>query len=178
VATNANRSSLVSLFVRSAIFWVVVPGSVFVLVPLMIRRGSDVSWTAAAGLSTAIGVVLLVVGVGVMLLCAVDFVLQGWGTAAPYDPPKRLVTGRLYTRVRNQMYVAGVLLLVAEALVFRSPPLFVWAVVMVLLWHLAVVPVEEPGLRRRFGPDYEACARRVPRWVPRSRDKGPGPSPA
>ena len=27
--------------------------------------------------------------------------------------------------------------------------------------------VEEPGLRRRFGPDYEAYRVQVPRWLPR-----------
>jgi protein-S-isoprenylcysteine O-methyltransferase Ste14 len=29
--------------------------------------------------------------------------------------------------------------------------------------------VEEPGLRRRFGADYEAYRAAVPRWLPRLR---------
>jgi len=140
---------------------------VFVLVPVLVLRASDVRWTALAAASGSTGVVLIAVGSLVMVWCAVDFVLRGWGTAAPYDPPKRLVTGRLYTRVRNPMYLGGEVILLGEALAFRSPALLIWAVVMALLWHLAVVFVEEPGLRRRFGPDYQSYVRRVPRWIPR-----------
>jgi protein-S-isoprenylcysteine O-methyltransferase Ste14 len=29
--------------------------------------------------------------------------------------------------------------------------------------------VEEPGLRRRFGEDYDAYRANVPRWIPRRR---------
>ena len=29
--------------------------------------------------------------------------------------------------------------------------------------------VEEPGLRRRFGAEYEEYCARVPRWLPRVR---------
>lgn len=35
------------------------------------------------------------------------------------------------------------------------------------LVHLYVVRVEEPRLVERFGADYAAYARRVPRWLPR-----------
>ncbi len=28
---------------------------------------------------------------------------------------------------------------------------------------------EEPGLRRRFGDEYDEYARNVPRWIPRLR---------
>jgi len=65
------------------------------------------------------------------------------------------------------MYLGGELILLGESLAFRSPGLLVWSVAMAVLWHLAVVFVEEPGLRRRFGPDYEAYTKRVPRWIPR-----------
>ncbi len=160
---EAGKPSLVSLFLRSAVFWILAPGSVFVLVPVLILRASDVRWTVARTASEATGVALIAAGTAVMLWCAVDFVLRGWGTAAPYDPPRRLVTGRLYTRVRNPMYLGGEAILLGESLAIGSPGLLVWAVAMAALWHLAVVFVEEPGLRRRFGPDYEAYTGRVPR---------------
>jgi protein-S-isoprenylcysteine O-methyltransferase Ste14 len=32
--------------------------------------------------------------------------------------------------------------------------------------HLFVIGYEEPTLRRRFGPSYEAYCAAVPRWVP------------
>ena len=164
---ESRRPSLVSLFLRSAVFWILAPGSVFVLVPVLVLRASDVRLTVARTASEAAGVALIAVGSGVMVWCAVDFVLRGWGTAAPYDPPRRLVTGRLYTRVRNPMYLGGEAILLGETLAFGSPGLLGWSVAMAALWHLAVVFVEEPGLRRRFGADYDAYAGRVPRWIPR-----------
>jgi protein-S-isoprenylcysteine O-methyltransferase Ste14 len=33
-------------------------------------------------------------------------------------------------------------------------------------FHVAVLRIEEPELRRRFGSKYEAYCERVPRWFP------------
>lgn len=163
------RPNLVWLTVRSLVFLVIVPGSVFVLFPALVLRSSEAGWNVIPGAFLAVGVTLIVVGGGVMLLCGADFVLAGWGTAAPYDPPRRLVRGLLYTRIRNPMYAGGAAILLGEALAFRSPALLAYAVLGWFLFHLAVVFVEEPGLRRRFGKDYEAYVRSVPRWIPRRR---------
>jgi len=158
--------------VRTTVFWIVVPGSVFVLGPWLILRASEARWATGVTAQRTAGVGLIAVGSAVLVGCAIDFVLRGWGTPAPYDPTRRLVRGLLYSRVRNPMYVGGTLILLGEALAFRSPALLVYAVVAWVAWHLAVVFVEEPGLRRRFGPEYEAYARRVPRWIPRLRGGG------
>jgi hypothetical protein len=40
-------------------------------------------------------------------------------------------------------------------------------VALFVYFHLAVVRVEEPALRRRFGASYSDYCRRVPRWLPR-----------
>ncbi len=36
--------------------------------------------------------------------------------------------------------------------------------------HLFVVFYEEPTLRRKFGPEYEAYCRRAGRWLPGTED--------
>jgi protein-S-isoprenylcysteine O-methyltransferase Ste14 len=36
---------------------------------------------------------------------------------------------------------------------------------------LFVLVYEEPVLRTKFGAEYEEYCRRVPRWIPRFRDK-------
>jgi protein-S-isoprenylcysteine O-methyltransferase Ste14 len=54
-----------------------------------------------------------------------------------------------------------------QGLFFGSPGVLLYAAALALAFHLFVVFVEEPGLRRRFGPSYEAYCRRVPRWLPR-----------
>jgi protein-S-isoprenylcysteine O-methyltransferase Ste14 len=44
---------------------------------------------------------------------------------------------------------------VGQALFFASPPLFAYAAVVALAFHLFVVLYEEPTLRQQFGADYE-----------------------
>lgn len=43
----------------------------------------------------------------------------------------------------------------------------IWLALFVVINHLYFIIVEEPGLARRFGADYEAYRRHVPRWIPR-----------
>jgi HD superfamily phosphohydrolase YqeK len=95
-----------------------------------------------------------------------DFATAGRGTPAPIDPPKELVVRGLYRTVRNPMYV-GVLAVIAGWLVlFRSWALVEYATVVALFFYGFVVLVEEPMLRRRFGPAYDAYRRKVRRWMP------------
>lgn len=166
MAREGHRPEVASLLVRTAVFWFAAPGSVFVLGPWFVLRSSDVRWEPGAGASAVSGIVLIVAGSALMLACAADFVIRGWGTPAPYDPPRRLVRGLLYSRVRNPMYLGGVVILLGETLAFRAPTLFAYGATVWLLWHLAVVFVEEPSLRRRFGRDYDEYSKRVSRWFP------------
>jgi len=46
--------------------------------------------------------------------------------------------------------------------------IFLLAIVTILL-YLIVAPLEERELREHYGPEYEAYARDVPRFLPRLR---------
>ena len=95
------------------------------------------------------------------------FITTGEGTIAPWDPPQRLVVRGVYRHVRNPMITGLCLVLLGEALLAASLPLlglFAFGVIMNVIY----IPLsEEPGLARRFGDDYLAYKRNVPRWVPR-----------
>ena len=66
--------------------------------------------------------------------------------------------------------ITGVALILAgEALFFRSWGIAVGLIVFVGVNALYFPYVEEPGLRRRFGTDYEEYCATVPRWLPRVR---------
>jgi protein-S-isoprenylcysteine O-methyltransferase Ste14 len=54
-----------------------------------------------------------------------------------------------------------------QALFHRSTALVAYLLGFALFVHLAVVFYEEPTLRRKFGEDYAAYLREVPRWLPR-----------
>ena len=97
------------------------------------------------------------------------FVRNGRGTLAPWDPTSHLVISGPYRYVRNPMITGVATILAGEALFFRS-----WGVAIELAAFLAVNAlyfplVEEPGMRRRFGSEYDEYSARVPRWLPRVR---------
>ena len=155
---------MTSLAIRTLVFAVLMPATIVVYVPWVILGGNA---QLDLGGWRALGLVPLVAGVAVLLLAFAGFIVEGRGTPAPYDPPRRLVTGALYERVRNPMYVGVTTALVGEAIVFGSPAILAWAAFMWVAFHLFVVLYEEPGLRDRFDGAYDDYLRRVPRWIPR-----------
>jgi protein-S-isoprenylcysteine O-methyltransferase Ste14 len=116
-----------------------------------------------------IGAALIVLALPVLLESWVRFVRRGLGTPAPILPPQRLVVTGFYRYVRNPMYVAVLVVMLGEALVLASPAICFYMAIVAVCLHAWVVLYEEPGLRRRFGADYEDYCRRVPRWLPRIR---------
>ncbi len=151
------------LFLRALLFTVLIPGPVTVLVPIVLLAGGLHMgvWLAVRFL----GLLPIVIGVGMYAWCTWDFGVAGHGTPAPYDPPLQLVTRGLYRHTRNPIYVAIVLIICGEALLFDSLTLLGYAVLLLLLFHLRVALFEEPRLRRKFGEQYEQYCRAVPRWL-------------
>jgi len=78
------------------------------------------------------------------------------------------VTDGPFRYVRNPIYLAGITLLLGVGLLYspwRAVDLGV-PLLLLLYFHVAVVRVEEPELRRRFSAKYEEYCERVPRWLP------------
>src|SRR4030081_3531942 len=107
-------------------------------------------WTAF------IGIAFFALGAVIVLSCVVVFVVEGRGTPAPFDPPRRFVASGPYRFVRNPMYLGAFLVLSGFGLYSRSPSVLGLVALAVLLFHLFVVFVEEPGLESRFGESYRA----------------------
>jgi protein-S-isoprenylcysteine O-methyltransferase Ste14 len=116
-----------------------------------------------------LGVVLLVLGALLVVEAFARFAIQGRGTPMPWAPPTRFVVRGTYRYVRNPMYVGVVALILGQALLLGREILFAWAAIAAAIFHLFLVLHEEPGLRRRFGDEYEEYSRRVGRWAPRLR---------
>ena len=119
-------------------------------------------WTGFIGIGVFLGGALLA------LSCVFSFVVEGQGTPAVFDPPRRFVASGPYRFVRNPMYLGAFLLLSGFGLYARSPSVLGLTALAVLLAHLFVVLVEEPGLERRFGESYLAYRRTTNRWIPRA----------
>ena len=151
---------------------IILPGTALVFIPLTIVWLTSASrWAAAwSGTGTAsfwIGVLLLCAGLTLAGWTVTLFMRFGQGTPAPWDPPKKLVIRGPYRYVRNPMITSVLVMLLAEALLFRSWPLAVWLISFFLINAIYFPLVEEKGLEKRFGGDYLTYKGHVPRWFPR-----------
>jgi protein-S-isoprenylcysteine O-methyltransferase Ste14 len=181
-AARTTDARLVSA-ARHALSIVLLPGTVVVVVPALIVRTSDavaLGWGLSDGLAVlpvAVGLALIVVGSLLVAWTVALFARIGRGTLAPWAPTTRLVVLGPYRHVRNPMISGVLFLLLGEAALLGSTPLLLWFAVVAAV-NAAYLPlVEEPGLVRRFGEDYERYRANVPRWLPRLRPWGPQPPP-
>ena len=83
----------------------------------------------------------------------------------PWKPTPSIIESGPYRFTRNPMYLQIVIVCVGFALILQNPwillltPFAAWA-----LYALAIRP-EEEYLERKFGEQYLAYKRRVPRWL-------------
>jgi len=108
----------------------------------------------------------LIVGLGLVLWCLVTFAFVGKGTAAPFDPPRKLVIDGPYRYVRNPIYIGAIIAVLGAAMILWSGWLALYALVVLIVTHLLVTLYEEPHLRRVFGQPYEDYLGTVHRWIP------------
>ena len=165
------------IVVRALIFIVLVSGAVVFAIPYVLLTGAGPASHVSLGVFRWAGLALAAVGSWAYLACVYDFITAGRGTPAPYDPPRKLVSRRLYRHVRNPMYLSLLSVLLAGAIGLESPILFGYAAVVAVAVHLFVILYEEPHLARRFGAAYENYRRTVPRWFPRGGSAKEPPAP-
>jgi protein-S-isoprenylcysteine O-methyltransferase Ste14 len=162
-----------------------LPGSVTVVIPgtLLLFTGTDTFdlWQSVPATRVALpvlGGVLICLGLLLMVATMRLFVTVGKGTLAPWNPTQRLVVQGVYPHVRNPMIAGVFFVLLGEAILAASLPLFIWFIVFVLGNVIYIPLAEEPGLRQRFGDDYPTYRQNVPRWIPRVRPWEGGESAA
>ena len=137
-----------------------------VVVPRRILTASGYVGGDSSGLVELTGLGLIGLGLGLVLWCLVMFAFVGKGTAAPFDPPRRLVVAGPYRFVRNPIYIGAVVTMLGAAMFLWSGWLVLYALVVLIVTHLLVILYEEPHLRRVFGQPYEDYLRTVRRWIP------------
>ena len=155
------------LFLKVSLFTLVVPGTVAVLVPLLIKWDQ----TVGGGATLWLGVCLLALGTVLYLRCVWDFAVFGGGTPAPIDAPKRLVTNGVYRYSRNPIYVAVLIAVAGWASLFQTLALAAYGVVLFIFYSFFVQRYEEPHLAREFGDEYAAYVAATGRWLPRLHRK-------
>lgn len=117
----------------------------------------------AGPMGRTIGAVLIAVGLGMMLLAALQF-LRHHTTVLPRETPTAMIDSGIYRWSRNPIYLADALILSGAALQWDVGGLILVPIFMAVI-RTRFILGEEAGLRARFGPAFEAYAARTRRWL-------------
>ena len=148
------------LLARAVLAFLVLPGTVAFLIPWLLAEPGQFGRFADAR-----GLIPFVPGIVLLLWCVREFYVAGRGTLAPWSPPRHLVATGLYRFSRNPMYIAVVLVLWGWVLGFHSRAIAVYALLVMLAFHLRVILGEEPWLARTHGEAWVRYKTQVPRWL-------------
>jgi protein-S-isoprenylcysteine O-methyltransferase Ste14 len=168
-AENKNSVGLnarVFVFLSSAVFLFIAPGTVAGYVPWWIGRWRVHSSFFGYAAVRVVGVLLVAAGVGLLLETFLRFAFKGLGTPAHVFPTKHLVVSGSYRYVRNPMYVAVISLILGQGLIFADIRILVYGICVWLIMHIFVLIYEEPTLRRTFTAEFADYTANVPRWIP------------
>jgi protein-S-isoprenylcysteine O-methyltransferase Ste14 len=152
------------LAVKNILFVILVPGTVAGYLPYRIlRKYGDLGYPSIS-VQTLFAAIVLLPGIFILANCIWEFASYGRGTPAPFDPPKRLVARGMYRYTRNPMYSGMFLILLSETLLFASRAMLLYTAAVFAGFHLYVLLLEEPRLRKKFGESYREYCHAVPRW--------------
>jgi protein-S-isoprenylcysteine O-methyltransferase Ste14 len=151
-----------------------LPVMVLLVIPGLIlwRSGFDTlgPWRAVPSskiILPIIGIICACLGLLLIVTTIRLFMTVGKGTLAPWEPPQRLVVRGVYRHVRNPMMSGALIVLLGEAVLTASLPLFCWFAFAGVVYAIYIPLSEERGLVHRFGDEYLTYKRNVPRWIPR-----------
>lgn len=146
---------------------ILVPGLAVLVIPYLILQATWPDPAPQEGLLGGILIALALLGASMVIWVSVTFVTKGKGTPIPIQPPQTFIAEGLYRFVRNPLYIGVLLILFAEAILFRSAWILLYTAVIWLALHTFAVLFEEPQLERRFGDAYRDYRAQTPRWLPR-----------
>jgi len=116
-----------------------------------------IRWTGAA---------LGTIGVFVFA-SAVLTMRDSWRAGVSETDKTELVTGGVFSVSRNPAFLGFDLLYIGILLLFFHPLLLIVTLFTICMFHLQIVIVEEPFLRKAFGEDYAGYANKVCRYLGR-----------
>jgi protein-S-isoprenylcysteine O-methyltransferase Ste14 len=140
-------------------------------IPNRILLSQEYNYRFDIGIYRYFGLAPIVLGVLIYLYCSGSFIFVGKSTPIPFTPTKDLIVTGLYRFVRNPLYIAGVLVLSGEAILFQSLGILIYCLVLFGAFNVHVF-MEELLLAEKFGAKYEQYCNSVPRWIPRFKPYG------
>jgi protein-S-isoprenylcysteine O-methyltransferase Ste14 len=147
----------------STVPWPPIVFGVAAVAAVGVGRALPLPWRLPAGVR-AIGGAALAAGLGIDVAAMAT---MRWHRAniLPHRPATTLVTSGPFALTRNPIYLGNTLALAGAGLLLSNPWLPVGAILAArAVARLAILP-EERHMAARFGEDWAAYARRVPRWL-------------
>ena len=112
----------------------------------------------------AAAILLFLLAVLIFILAQKEFMAHK-EHPSPYRPTNTVFSSGIYSRSRNPIYVAMMIVLVAVAFGANDAWFLIALPVLFLLLRFGVVRAEETYLSEKFGASYEDYRRRVRRWI-------------
>jgi protein-S-isoprenylcysteine O-methyltransferase Ste14 len=153
-------------WIGTVFFLFLAPGVVAGFIPWLISGWRRFDW-GGAGWAVVLVAWLMITAGAAFLLHAFALFAMHRGTPAPVAPTETLVMTGAYRFVRNPMYLAVLTIILAQALLFGSWWLVLYAVTVLAAVVAFVKGYEEPTLTRTYGEQYLDYRRNVPGWWPR-----------
>ena len=167
VATTRNKLKIVATPL-GLIFWFGL-GVLLVFTSLWLDKFLPVQLLLPIPVKIFLSVLLLVIGATLCLWTIYSFV-RAKGSPVPLNPPQRLVTTGLYSRVRNPMVAGWIIMMFGVGVLLDSLSLiFIFTPLFLLLNILYLKTIEEKEMEKKFGQEYLKYRESVPMFIPRFR---------
>jgi len=127
------------------------------------RTSIPLSFSVAAGIRIAGGVLVLACGVSLVLSARIWFTRTGQ-SPIPWKPTPELILQGPYRFTRNPMYVGVTLFVIGLGLTLNNLWISLFAAPALLAVHFIAVLPEERYLAEKFGESYRSFLGRVRRY--------------
>ncbi len=162
---NTKTSDTLKALLGTLIFLFVLLPFFLIWIPYEIITSPMIIYLFSLGEIRYLGMVPIFIGVIIYVWCSNNFVFIAKGTPIPFTPTKKLIVKGLYMFVRNPLYIAGIMVLTGEALLFQSIGILIYCLAMFAAFNVHVL-MEEALLANKFGETYNEYKKHVPRWIP------------
>jgi len=167
VATTRSKLKIIATPL-GLIFWFSL-GVLLVFASLWLDKFLPVQLLIPTLANISLSVLLLVVGSTLCLWTIYSFV-RAKGSPVPINPPQRLVTTGLYSRVRNPMVAGWIIMMFGVGVLLNSISLiFIFTPLFLLLNIIYLKTIEEKEMEKKFGQEYLKYKGSVPMFIPRFR---------
>ena len=115
--------------------------------------------------SQPLGALIFILGMIGPAIAIFQFRRAGTEVSPTSQTNAKLVVAGIYRLTRNPMYLGLTIASFGLALFFGRPLMFLTPLFVFVITNWIFIPFEEAKMRRQFGDEFDAYAKRVRRWL-------------